>query len=212
MSHPILYSFRRCPYAMRARLAVAAADITVELREVLLRDKPAAFLAASPDGTVPLLVTGDGVIPESLDIMRWALARRDPEGWLEAPGSEMVALITEADGPFKTALDRYKYHSRYAGADPEAERVRAEIFLRRLDTRLAGQGWLFGDVPCLADMAILPFVRQFALVDRAWFDAQPWPDLRSWLDRFLASARFDSIMRKYPAWQAGDPVTLFPEL
>jgi glutathione S-transferase len=205
---PILYSFRRCPYAMRARLALVSAGIETELREILLRDKAPEFLEASPKGTVPVLVNGDMVIEESLEIMDWALGHNDPEGWRDFP-PEGRDLIAECDGPFKTALDRYKYDARY-GSNREAERQAASAFLRKLDGRLAGQSFLFGDAATMPDMAILTFVRQFANTDRAWFDAQDWPNLIRWLDAFLESARFGAIMGKYPKWQAGDPVTLFP--
>lgn len=211
---PTLYSFRRCPYAMRARLAVLASGVACELREIVLRDKAPEFLAASPKGTVPVVVTQSGaVIEQSLDVMRWALEQNDPEGWLApdgAPPGAVDALIAECDGPFKDSLDRYKYANRYEGADPLGERAKAEVFLRKLDRRLAGSAYLFGDDVSLADMAIVPFVRQFANVDRAWFDAQDWPHLTAWLEGFLASERFEAIFKKYPKWQAGDAPTAFP--
>lgn len=210
MTLPVLYSFRRCPYAMRARLAVKTAGIPVALREIVLRDKAPEMLIASPKGTVPVLVDGPRVIEESLHIMTWALARNDPAGWLDMP-TEGHDLITEADGPFKTALDRTKYASRHQGADPMDARKNAALFLRKLDKMLGSQPFLFGIRPSLADMAILPFVRQFAMTDKHWFDAQPWPALSHWLETFLASALFASVMTKYPKWQAGDPVTLFAD-
>lgn len=212
---PILYSFRRCPYAMRARLALAASGQRVELREVALRDKPAELLDASPKATVPVLVLPDGaVIEESLDVMRWALAISDPEGWWpDDPGerARIDTLIAVNDGAFKAALDRYKYPDRYAGEtiDRSAQRAIAAAILSGHDERLAS-GWLVGGRPTLADVALLPFVRQFAHVDRDWFDAQPWPNLIGWLDRFLQSARFAAIMGKYRPWRPGDPATLFP--
>ena len=209
MTDHILYSFRRCPYAMRARLALQSGGITVELREVVLRDKPAQMLHASPKGTVPVLLAGGDVVEESLDVMLWALGRNDPEGWLDMPATGH-ALIAECDGAFKTALDRYKYASRHPEADAEEERAKASLFLHRLDQTLVGKNWLFGEIS-LADMAMLTFVRQFANVDRAWFDAEPWPDLQRWLEAFLASNRFLSIMQKYPQWQPGDAVTFFPD-
>lgn len=206
---PILYSFRRCPYAMRARLALAASGVQVELREIVLRDKPQAFLNASPSGTVPCLVAGSEVIDESLEIMRWALARNDPEGWLDR-ARESSDWIARADGPFKTALDRTKYATRYADADPERERLKANAFLGDLNAQIGEKGWIF-EAPGLADFAILPFVRQFAMIDRPRFDAEPWPHLHPWLGHFLASTRFAQIMTRYPKWQAGDPVTQFPD-
>lgn len=214
MPLPILYSFRRCPYAMRARLAIAASGIGCELREVVLRDKPPELLAASAKATVPVLVNPPRIIEESLDIMLWALNRNDPFGWLPADaerGADVWWLIEQADGGFKTSLDRYKYASRYQEADSLAERDKAAGFLAGLDQRLACNRYLTGDAQSLADMAILPFVRQFSLVDKVWFDARPWPHLHIWLVRFLQSELFASVMRKYPKWRAGDPVTRFPE-
>lgn len=203
---PILYTFRRCPYAMRARLALAASGVTVELREILLRDKPQAFLDASPSATVPCLVTPAQTIDESLDIMFWALAQGDPQGWLDMPEAGLD-LIARSDGPFKSALDRTKYATRYPEDDPQQHRAVASDFLTELDVQV--DGWIFAK-PTLADFAILPFVRQFAFIDRDWFDAQPWPDLHAWLDRFLRSAQFDQIMPKYTPWQPDDAPIIFP--
>ena len=203
---PILYSFRRCPYAMRARLAVQAAGIGVELREVVLRDKPQAFLEASPSATVPCLVTKQSVIDESLDIMIWALGQNDPDHWLDMP-SPGWELIAKADGPFKDALDRAKYATRYADSDPAQARDSAATFLADLDAQITS--WIF-DRPTLADYAILPFVRQFAFIDKPWFDAQPWPQLQGWLTRFLASDGFSATMERFPQWSQGDPPTAFP--
>ncbi|MEP4036112.1 MULTISPECIES: glutathione S-transferase [unclassified Pseudophaeobacter] len=205
MTHT-LYSFRRCPYAMRARLALASAEQPVELREIVLRDKPAAFLEASPSATVPCLVTPAQVIDESLDIMIWALRQNDPEHWLMMPdrGWDWIA---RADGPFKQALDRTKYASRYPEEDATAQRQQAALFLSDLDQQI--DTWIFGQAS-IADYAILPFVRQFAFIDKTWFDAQPWPSLQAWLERFLTSSRFEAIMQKYPQWQDGDQATLFP--
>ena len=196
---PILYSFRRCPYAMRARLALASAQIPVEHREILLRDKPAAMLAASPKGTVPVLITDAQTIDESYDIMLWALRRNDPEGWLNVPQSAHD-LITEADGPFKTSLDAYKYASRAETPDPENHRTDASQFLMTLNAMLDDQRFLYGPTPRLPDMAIAPFIRQFAHVDLDWFNAQAWPNLAQWLNDFKASERFVSVMVKYPVW------------
>ncbi|WP_112323591.1 glutathione S-transferase [Oceanibium sediminis] len=203
---PILYSFRRCPYAIRARLALSVSRQAVELREVVLRDKPQAFLDTSPSATVPCLRTGEGVIDESLDIMLWALGRNDPEQWLAMP-AEGHDWIARADGPFKSALDRTKYASRYPDADPDAARAEAAAFLSDLDRQI--EGWIFPR-PTLADFAILPFVRQFAFIDKDWFDVQPWPNVQAWLEAFLESARFLSVMTKYPAWVEGDAPCPFP--
>ncbi len=190
---------------MRARLAVASAGLAVDLREVLLRDKAPALLAASPKATVPVLVLPDRVIEESYDIMLWALAQNDPERWLLG---QNAPLIAEIDGPFKTALDRYKYGK----GDIETARAQASETLQRLETMLAAHPYLSGPDFGLADAASVTFIRQFANVDLTWFNAKPWPHLRHWLENFLASARFEAIMHKYPKWHAGDPATLFPEL
>ena len=206
---PVLWSFRRCPYAIRARLAVAASRVEVELREVVLRDKPAAFLERSPDGTVPLLDLGDRVVSESRDIMLWALGNRDPEGWLQIDADQQE-LIETCEGPFKAALDHTKYDVRYPDLDPEAERATAMRFIETLDARLADQPFLGGATRRLADMAILPFVRQFAHIDRDRFDAEAGACVRGWLDRFLDSELFLSVMAKRPPWQAGQAGVLFP--
>ncbi|WP_299421349.1 glutathione S-transferase [uncultured Shimia sp.] len=200
---PVLYSFRRCPYAMRARLAVAVSGVAVELREVLLRDKAPAFLETSPSGTVPCLKVEDHVIDESLDVMTWALQKSDPEGWLNMPelGHELIA---EADGPFKAALDHTKYHTRYPELDPEESRATAMAFLSKLDQQIGDKLWLFGDAPSLADMAILPFVRQFAFINKPRFDADAGSNLSRWLEAFIASDRFAAIMPKLPMWREGD--------
>ena len=206
---PVLYSFRRCPYAMRARLALQVSGLPYELREVVLKSKPAELLAASPKGTVPVLVLANGqVIDESLDIMRWALGQNDPDGWLNVGSPDDIAsLIAGNDGGFKHALDRYKYPDRYpleSGNNAKdfalAQRLEAANWLAGFESRL-NQGWLDGPQPCLADMATLPFVRQFAHTDAAWFAAQPWPQLQAWLARFEASALFDSVMAKHLPWQ-----------
>ncbi|MFK7768221.1 MAG: glutathione S-transferase [Mariniblastus sp.] len=205
MTKPILYSFRRCPYAMRARLAIASAGITTELREIVLRDKAPEFTLASPKATVPILLLADQTLEESLDIMIWALSQNDPEGWLKMPDHD---LIKEADGPFKEALDRTKYATRYEDADPDTERQKANSFLGKITAHLTP--YLGGAKPNLTDISILPFVRQFANIDRPRFDADHEPRLISWLDEFLTSDRFQAIMSKYPKWKAGDPPTFFP--
>jgi glutathione S-transferase len=203
---PVLYSFRRCPYAMRARLALMASGTPCELREIKLSAKPEAMLAASPKGTVPVLVLADGtVIDQSIDIMRHALTRRDPEGWLERddPG-----LIAANDGSFKHDLDRYKYPERH-GADGLVHREAGLAFLRDLDARLAVSDQLGGDRRGLADAAIMPFVRQFAAVDRDWFDAQALPHLQRWLAGHLGSELFAAIMIRPAPWSPGDAPLVF---
>lgn len=202
MPDPILYSFRRCPYAKRARLALAVSGTRYELREVKLSAKPAAMIAASPKGTVPVLQLANGtVIDQSIDIMRWALDCRDPEDWL---ARDEPALIAANDGAFKYALDRYKYPERH-DSDPMAHRERGLGFLRELDVRLAVEGQLCGPVRGLVDAAIVPFVRQFAAVDRTWFDAQALLALKPWLAGHLASELFNGIMRRVTPWSPHEP-------
>lgn len=199
LTDPILYSFRRCPYAIRARLALAVSETAVEHREVKLRHKPAEMLAASPKGTVPVLVLPDGtVIDESLDIMRWALAGNDPENWL---AGDDPALIAANDGAFKHHLDRYKYPERYA-ADAVDHRAAALAILQGLEARPGEHAYLTGARFGLADAAILPFVRQFAAVDRDWFAAQDLARVQGWLEALLGSALFARVMVVREPWRA----------
>ena len=214
LARPILYSFRRCPYAIRARLAMQVAGSECELREVVLRDKAPEMLAASPKGTVPVLIQPDGVIlEESLDIMLWALGTNDPQNWLqpEVGGiGDTLALIEQTERDFKFHLDRYKYATRYPGADPVEHRSAASEFLVALDSRLSVGPWLCGPRISLADVAIAPFVRQFANSDRQWFDEKPWSNLSGWLRDFQESPLFLSVMQKHPQWHRGDEPMLFP--
>ena len=199
MAEAVLYSFRRCPYAMRARMALHVSGLADEHREVVLRDKPAAMLEVSPKGTVPVLVTAEGeVLEESLDIMRHALAQNDPEGWLDRGDP---ALVAANDGPFKHHLDRYKYASRYEDVDPEQHRASAVEILAELDRRLAASPYLCGDKRGFADIAIFPFVRQFANHDRERFDADLMAHLQAWLEVLVSSGLFAAIMTKYPKWE-----------
>jgi glutathione S-transferase len=207
---PNLYSFRRCPYAMRARLALAVSETSCVLREVALSNKPAQLIAASPKATVPVLVLPTGrVLEESIDIMRWALGRNDPHGWLEVDRLATAALIEANDGAFKQHLDRYKYPDRY-DVDPVEHRSAGLEILFGLNDRLAAHANLCGDEMSLADAALLPFVRQYAQVDRAWFDAQPLPNLKKWLERHLSSPLFERITLRVRPWSEGDPPILFP--
>ena len=229
---PVLYSFRRCPYAMRARLALLASGQRCELREVVLRDKPPELLAVSPAATVPVLVLSataaapGRVIVHSLDIMRWTLRRHDPLGWL-APGTgtlaDLLALIDACDTGFKADLDRYKYPDRHPatrdrGVDMDVNvdvtnvyRDRGAAFLLGLEERLARHPHLAGDHATLADAAILPFVRQFAGVDPAWFATRPWPCLRAALAAWQASDAFATVMRRHAPWKAdGGAAVVFP--
>ncbi|MEE4279322.1 MAG: glutathione S-transferase [Halieaceae bacterium] len=200
---PVLYSFRRCPYAIRARMALAYADIPVELREVLLRDKPPEMLRCSPKGTVPVLVLPDGrVIDESLEVMRWALAQNDPERWM-ATADATALLVERNDGEFKAFLDRYKYADRYPEHSAHWYRDQNAGQLATLEQRLREQGWISGARSGFTDIALFPFIRQFAMVDRSWFDAAPYPALQRWLQYWLDSGLFARVMFKLPRWEAG---------
>ncbi|WP_285017463.1 glutathione S-transferase [Novosphingobium sp. fls2-241-R2A-195] len=207
MTAPILYSFRRCPYAMRARLAVIVSEMRCELREVKLSAKPRAMLAESPKGTVPVMVMPDGeVIDQSIDIMRRVLAAHDAEGWLER---DDPALIAVNDGPFKHDLDRYKYPERHDG-DPLLHRSSGLDFLRELDARLTRTANLSGEARGMSDAAVMPFVRQFAAVDSEWFAAHAPSHVQDWLSRHLASPLFDAAMVRVPPWAPETPKVMFP--
>ncbi|MES2637726.1 MAG: glutathione S-transferase [Pseudomonadota bacterium] len=200
---PILYSYRRCPYAMRARLAIFAADIAIEIREISLRDKPTHLIQVSPKSTVPVLVLPNGaVLEESLDIMFWALRQNDPQDWLDADFGKMQALITENDTHFKQALDRYKYPERYPQLKQMHYRQQGEIFLQQLEILLNQHVNLFKNSASLADMAIFPFIRQFAAVDLTWFEASNYPKLKSWLNNLVNTALFERVMKKQPTYIA----------
>ncbi len=195
---PILYSFRRCPYAIRARLAIAYAGISVEIREVQLKHKPEQMLVISPKGTVPVLQLPDGkVIDESLNIMDWALAQHDPEHWLDT-GEESETLIEWNDGDFKTYLDRYKYADRYPEFSESYYRKEGEKFLVVLEKKLSQNAYLGGRHFSRVDAAIFPFIRQFAAVDNLWFQASGFRQLINWLDALLASELFLTVMSKHP--------------
>ncbi|URN91249.1 MAG: glutathione S-transferase [Pseudomonas protegens] len=195
-----LYSFRRCPYAMRARLALRYAGVPLRIVEVSLKAKPAEMLALSAKGTVPVLALEDRVIDESLEIMHWALAQHDPEDWRltadPTAQAQMAALIAENDQVFKVHLNRYKYAERYPEAPMEHYRAQAEAFLARLDSLLQQRRYLLAAHPSLADMALLPFVRQFAHVDREWFAQTPYRSLQEWLQGQLESELFLAVMAK----------------
>jgi len=210
-SLPILYSFRRCPYAIRARMAIHYSQIQVELREVLLADKPKVMLDASAKGTVPVLVLPDGtVLDESLDIMFWSLNQNDPGGWLINKDEQMAVLLLEKnDGPFKQHLDHYKYADRFPEHSMQAYRERGEDFLIFLESQLDRHKYLLGDRLNYIDIAIFPFVRQFAFVDKDWFDQSPYQALQGWLAEMLRSNLFTSVMTKYPRWQANTQIQIF---
>lgn len=202
---PILYSFRRCPYAMRARLAIYNCKIDIALREVVLKDKPPSLLAISPKGTVPVLQLSDGlIIEESLDIMKWALQQRDPDLWLSAALIEPTQeLIQQNDNEFKYWLDRYKYADRYPQHPLAFYRSRCEHWFAILESNLmAHDGFLLADRYTLADMALFPFVRQCAHVDREWFLQTPYVHLQAWLEKLINSNLFAAVMKKHPQWIA----------
>jgi glutathione S-transferase len=196
VSKAVLYSFRRCPYAMRARMALRYSGVAVQIIEVSLKAKPAEMLALSPKGTVPVLSVDGRVIDESLAIMRWALAQNDPEGWLLGDDRATQALIEENDQGFKHQLNRYKYAERYPEQPMEHYRAEGEVFLMKLEGLLAEQEYLLAGHLSLADVALAPFVRQFAHVDREWFGQSPYPRLQGWLQRFLESPLFIAVMAK----------------
>ena len=212
MQENILYSFRRCPYAMRARLAICIAQQSLTLREITLKDKPNSMLEYSPKGTVPVLVLSNKeVIDESLDIMIWALEKNDPEGYLDASKvHDMRTLIAENDGTFKRTLDRYKYADRFPENSQIEYRSQGESFLSQLEERLESHQFLFSDQACLADIAIFPFIRQFAHVDLAWFENSQYTQLNRWLADYKKSSIFLQVMTKYAAWKEDDTPIIFP--
>ncbi|WP_417421693.1 glutathione S-transferase [Halomonas sp.] len=207
-----LYSFRRCPYAMRARLGLLFAELPVELREITLKNKPAQMLAISPKGTVPVLQLFDGtVIEESREIMVWALEQQDPQGLLDVKvRTQANALIEQNDNEFKHWLDRYKYADRHLEMTQAEYRQRGEAFLQVLEEKLTQKPYLLGDNATIADIGIMPFIRQFAHVDRDVFYSLPYPHLQRWLQHWLEHAFFLQAMTKFHPWQEGDDVVVFP--
>jgi len=216
MRLPILYSFRRCPYAIRARMALAYAEITYELREVSLKNKPKEMLEISPKGTTPVMQIFDAaqnfmVLEESLDIMRWALQQNDPLNWGNLSDDDLAIanqLITTNDREFKQALDRYKYANRFPEQSPEFYRQQAEEFLKILERKLCDHSqsvnnqFLIGDRQTLVDVAVFPFVRQFAYVDIEWFNASSYLNLQRWLQWHESSVLFELVMQKFPVWES----------
>ncbi len=207
-TYPVLYSFRRCPYAMRARLSLVVSKTRVEIREVLLKKKPKEFLDVSASATVPCLITNEEILDESMDIMYWALKKSDPQNWLKMPkiGND---LIKENDTSFKHYLDLTKYHIRYPRLNPKESRIKASAFLIKLESIMV-DNFLFGPTPTIADMSILPFVRQFANTDLEWFDNQNWPRVKSWLYKFIGSEIFHEIQIKFVQWQTNSKPCFFP--
>lgn len=209
MKQHCLYSFRRCPYAIRARMALAYAGIQVELREVKLSDKPSEFMRLSAKATVPVLLTADGVLyDESLDIMYWALSISDPEQW-QSHDAESAGLIRHNDEVFKPLLDAYKYADQHPQLSQLEHRHRAEPFLQSIEARLEKHSWLTAERQTISDVAIMPFIRQFAGVEPKWFEHSDYARVRSWLGRQLDSELFQRVMQKYAFWRSGDVAVYF---
>ncbi|MDG1995751.1 MAG: glutathione S-transferase [Emcibacteraceae bacterium] len=208
--HPILYSFRRCPYAMRARLALMACNITCELREVVLRDKPKEMIEISPKATVPVMQLKSGeVIDESRDIIDWAVKNNDPQNWSPFL-KEMNELADINDFEFKEHLDKYKYSSRNIDLSKEDHRENGDFFLKKLNDILYDSLFLSADHQTVTDIAIFPFIRQFAFVDKAYFDDRPYQSLQRWLDWHIESDTFKDIMHKYARWEPVHDTVYFP--
>lgn len=201
---PILYSFRRCPYAMRARMGLWNAKLKYIHREVNLKDKPKALLEVSPKGTVPVLVLPNGqVIEESLDILKWAFAQHNDENWALEMGEHqeaMDSIVNELDSSFKKNLDQYKYPERHQLVDGTEAREKGVKFLEKLDARLAKSDYLFGDTPSYVDVAVFPFIRQFSKVDESWFQQTPYMHLQQWLKKWIDSKCLVDVMEKYDFW------------
>ncbi|WP_255539564.1 glutathione S-transferase [Polynucleobacter sp. JS-Safj-400b-B2] len=196
-----MYSYRRCPYAMRARMALKYAGIEVEHREIELRNKPQAMLLASAKGTVPVLCLDDAVLDQSLDIMHWAIEQSDPDGWKDVDDVIAQAWIEKNDGQFKTLLDQYKYPNRFPELDPEVVLDEAlERMLLPMEGSLQGSQYLTGNRLSWVDIAIFPFIRQFSMVDAKQFERLPLPATKRWLAQQLESELFNAVMQKYPVW------------
>lgn len=209
--YPILYSFRRCPYAIRARLALLACEVQCELREVVLRDKPKEMTDISPKSTVPVMQLENGdVIDESYDIIVWAVKQNDPKKW--APYlDELKSLVQINDHKFKIHLDKYKYSSRNPEISMEEHRENSDFFLKDLDEMLKSRRFLSSDRQTVTDISVFPFIRQFAFVDKNYFDDRPYPHLQKWLEWHLDSDQFKNIMNKNTQWKNGDEITYFPK-
>ena len=211
---PVLYSFRRCPYAIRARWTLLVTGQSVILREIKLQDKPAEMLRLSPKGTVPVLLLPSGeILQESVDIMRWALLQNDPENWMrgeQGDAAEMNRLVFRNDHEFKPHLDRYKYATRYEGADPKYHRDQAEDLLRDLEARLQNNPFLFGSRRSFADIAILPFIRQFVNTDKAWFESTAYASTRTWFQGLVSGDDFSTVMTKYELYRPEHEDCFFP--
>lgn len=198
----ILYSYRRCPYAMRARMALRYAGIDVEHREIELRNKPQSMLLASPKGTVPVLCVDDLVLDQSLDIMHWAISQSDPDKWRNADDAIAQAWIEKNDGPFKVLLDQYKYPNRFPALDAEAVLNEIlQIMLLPMEKSLQNSQYLLGEKMTWVDIAIFPFIRQFSMVDAKKFEQLPISATKQWLALLLESELFHSVMHKHPVWR-----------
>jgi len=214
MSHPILYSLRQCPYAMRARIGLLLAKQTVLLRDIVMTNIPSEMFTASPKGEVPVLVFDDTrVIDESLEIMIWALNQNDPNNLLyrQQPHAfqNMLDLIHQNDNEFVEALKKYKAASRYHDDAQNFFRQQCEPFIAYLEKRLTEHDYLFGNTISLADYAILPFIRQFSRVDRKWYLQAPYPKLQRWLEKHYQNPIFSKAMKKYPQWLENKESILF---
>ena len=200
---------------MRARMSILSAGIRCELREVVLREKPVELIALSPKATVPVLQLAEGsIIDESLNIMLWALEKYDPENWLNPPNSslnEALELVKKTETQLKPHLDRYKYPDRYIGVNKIEHRGKCTNFIKILEEKLSEIPYLFGKQACIADIAIFPFIRQFANTDLNWFEKSPYPHTQAWLTKLLNKTQFAIAMKKYTQWHASNVVTFFPE-
>ena len=212
MTLPILYSFRRCPYAMRARMVLLHSKIQCEIREIKLSNKPKEMLAISPKGTVPVLILENGdILDESLDVMLWAIEQGNLRNLFNPGKKEILDLIKINDGEFKDAIDRYKYSSLYPEKPMIEYRKMGELFLKKIESCLEKNKFIFGKNISLADLAIFPFIRQFCRVDIDWFNSSLFKKIKEWTLFFEGSENFIDIMRKIKPWTTGDKPTLFLE-
>lgn len=209
---PILYSFRRCPYAIRARYTLSLLNIKVEIREVVLRNKPEALLRLGGRSSVPQMICEQGVrYPESMDIIRWAMARKQNANIYSKPQErEIAAWLFQTDHRFKFWLDKYKYADRHPDFSQEYYRSQGERFLRRLESKLSKQAFLLGDEMSMADVLVFPFIRQFRGVDNTWFDQSQYTSVKLWLNQIIEDKTFEKVMIKLPPWQEGDEPRYFP--
>ena len=208
MNAPVLYSFRRCPYCMRAHMALKKSGIKVELREVALSNMPEEALALSPKATVPILALPDGTfIDESWDIVKWALNKNDPDKWLGEDNEYLLdteMLVETNDFSFKEDLDHYKYADRHPEKTQEEYRELCLEFIEELEEMLSDNKYLLSNQLTAADVSVFSFVRQFSMVDKEWFDQAPYPKVQAWLNEILCSELFNDVFQKHELWQKGD--------